>query len=302
LAEPADPVTGLPAQPFDATSKFLFEQDPGAWLTLGGLARPSRLELLDSDLSTVQARLDRVARVGGRSPYLAHVEFQASADREIEQRLLLYQALLHRRHRLPIESIVILLRRRADRPRLSGEYILSRTGDAPLLTLHYRVVRVWELPPDQLLSGALTWLPLVPLSQLRRGELRALLRAVEARLWAELPEAVAQEYWTAVYWLTGLRYTEAVAAELFAGVRAVRESATYQAAVREGIALGEARGRTAGQVEEARRLLVALGTERFGRPDQRVQAWLTAPRELGQLEAVLRRLVQVTSWSELIEG
>ncbi len=49
----------------------------------------------------------------------------------------------------------------------------------------------------------------------------------------------------------GLRYAPSLARQLLQGVRNMRESATYQAILEEGEAIGEARGK----VEEARDVL-----------------------------------------------
>lgn len=84
-AQPSD--ARRPARPFDATLKHLVELDPAAWLAYLGLtAGPA--DVIDADLSTVLAEADKVIRVGGPSPGLVQLEFQASYDRTLGERLL----------------------------------------------------------------------------------------------------------------------------------------------------------------------------------------------------------------------
>ena len=75
--------------------------------------------MLDTDLSTVSAVADAVIRIDGPEPWLAHLEFQVSKDDLLVSRLLRYNVLSSDRHGLPVLSVVILLRREADKPALS---------------------------------------------------------------------------------------------------------------------------------------------------------------------------------------
>jgi hypothetical protein len=72
----------------------------------------------------------------------------------------------------------------------------------------------------------------------------------------------------------------------------MRESTTYQEVLAEGRAEGEANG--------ARRILVRLGTERFGPADAQARAALEAITDLGRLEALAGRLDRTSSWDALL--
>lgn len=103
-----------------------------------------------------------MARVAAEPPWLAHVEFQASADPTLASRLLQYNVLLHHRTGEPVETILFLLRRAADSAGLSGTYELSRANGSLILHFRYGVVRVWELPLAEVLRGPLAccrWRP-----------------------------------------------------------------------------------------------------------------------------------------------
>jgi flagellar biosynthesis/type III secretory pathway protein FliH len=68
----------------------------------------------------------------------------------------------------------------------------------------------------------------------------------------------------------------------------------------KGRAEGEAKGRAEGATEEDRSILLALGRERLGAPDERVQAQITALTAQEQLHKLLHRLLHVSTWDELL--
>ncbi len=94
------------AQPYDVTTKRLFERDPRAWLALAGFPTTSPLAPLDPVLPTVSAAADKVVRVDDEQPWLCHLELQASYERSLPWRLLRYNALLGARDELPVESVL----------------------------------------------------------------------------------------------------------------------------------------------------------------------------------------------------
>jgi hypothetical protein len=55
-------------------------------------------------------------------------------------------------------------------------------------------------------------------------------------------------------------------------------------------------------IEEARRLLVRLGTKRFGPPPANVVATLDGIADVGQLETLADRLLDVSGWAELLSS
>src|SRR4051794_36783067 len=88
----------------------------------------------------------------------------------------------------------------------------------------------------------------------------------------------AQVLWAAAYILLGLRYSPALAAQLFRGVVSMKESSTYQAILEEGRIEGRTEGRTMGRTEgaiaEAKKILRIQGDEAFGPPDARTASAL----------------------------
>src|SRR5207247_64915 len=110
-----------------------------------GLAR-LEVEVIDADLSTVTAGADRILQVREVLPWLVHLELQASYDRELGERILQYNVLVGRRHRQPVQSIAILLRREADGPTMTGTVQHALPGGGPYLEFRYLVVRAWQRP------------------------------------------------------------------------------------------------------------------------------------------------------------
>lgn len=274
-----------PARPFDATLKHLVEFDPQAWLGYLGLPTDAPAEVIDADLSMVLAEADKVIRVGGERPLLLHIEFQAGRDPDLGERLLQYNVLLRRRHRLPVQSTALLLRPSADSPDLNGLVRLEWTDGTPYLEFRHQVVRVWEQPVERVLGGALATLPLAPLADVSVAELPEVLSRMSDRLRAEASPAEAAELLAATYWLIGARYSRAAARVLEAIMPILEEDSwTYQDTL----------------AREARRFLLRLAVRRFGPPNARARAALEAIDDPDRLEQLGERVLEVGGWDELL--
>jgi predicted transposase YdaD len=107
------------SKPFDASTKYLVESNPRDWLALAGV-QATAVEVIDADLSTVTAAADKLIRVTSPADWLVNLELQASYNRDAGEQLLDYSVLSYRRHQLPVQSIIVLLRREADGPEIDG--------------------------------------------------------------------------------------------------------------------------------------------------------------------------------------
>ncbi len=279
-------------QRFDATLKDLAESYPSDWLTQLELPATGPLALVDADVSTVTAQADKVLRVGGPNPWLLHLELQASRDPELPRRLLRYNVLLYGRHGLPVHSAVVLLRPEADDPGLTGIVSYQAPHGRGGLEFRYQVLRVWKRPAETFLAGGLGTIPLAPLSDVPTATLPGVIHRMDERLMREAAPADAAKLWAATYILMGLRYPDDFAAELLKGVRTMKESTTYQAILAEG--------RAEGQAVEARKILLHLGGKRFGPPDVRTRTAIEAIADVERLEQLTERLLDVSSWEELL--
>jgi predicted transposase YdaD len=280
------------AKPYDPTLKALVETDPGAWPAfLGGPTGPT--EVIDADIATVSGAADKVLRVSGGPPYLLHLEFVAGHDTAtLPRKLHVRNGLLEDRHEMPVRSAAVLLRPAADSPQLTGVYERGFPGEEPYLTFRYQVLRVWELPPEPLLTGALALLPLAPISAVTEADLSGIIKRIRERLSGRRGRKHAPVVWAAAYVLLGLRFSPALAAHLFRGVVSMKESSTYQAILEEG--------RTEGAVAEARKLLRLFGDRTLGPPDARTVTLLERIDDLARLEELCDRLPTVGSWQELL--
>ena len=293
---------------YDPTLKDLVEIEPASWPLLFGYAK-APTQIIDADIATVSGAADKVLCVAAVPPYLLHLEFVAGHDvATLPATLLMRNSLLVYRHDLPVRSGVVLLHPQTDSPQLSGMYERGLVGEAADVTFRYAVVRVWQLDPKLLLSGGLSLLPLALISAVTEAELPGIIKQMERRLHTQRGRRRVALVWGAAYILLGLRYSSALAAQLFRGVLSMKESSTYQAilqeGLREGLQKGLQKGRQEGLAEgklaEARRMLRMFGDAHLGEPDAETVAALEAIDEVGRLEELCARLPSTQSWQELL--
>ncbi len=306
-----------PSKPFDTTLRELVRADPAAWLSLAGWPSSAPVTVLDSNVSAVQAEVDAALLVEGPVPWVLHLEFQTSFDEHLPRRLDHYNHLLDYEHDRIVMSVAVLLRPAADGPGMTG--VLERLGPnaTPYRRFTYSIVRLWQRALEELLEGPLALVPLAPIVPLfepstdEDSRLRRTADVVQRIAERVRSEATAEEQpllWTETYFVLGLRYPRDVAGRLLRGVRAMRDSLTYQAVLEEGRAEGEARGRaegraegeSRGRVEEARRLLRQLGEHRFGAPDSSTLATIDSLGDVDRIERATLRLLEAASWEDAL--
>jgi predicted transposase YdaD len=292
---------------FDATTKFLVETHPADWVRLLGLPY-AEAKLLDTDLSTVTAAADTLLRVNTVPPYLLILDFQGNQDTELLARLQLYRALVRRENpRLAIACALILLRPFAGHRELTGTYEEHGPDGDVDSYLRYRVIRVWELPPEVFLEGGLATLPLAVVSQVRKNQLPDVLKQVEYRLNNEARPSEADRLRTASFVLMGLKYDPKFVEKLM-GKNVLELSSTYQALMKEGlekgIELGREQGREQGleqgKEQALRASLLRIGEKRLGKPTETVLTTLGNVRDSALLEQLLDAILEAESWDELL--
>jgi predicted transposase YdaD len=275
------------------------ESYPADWLAFAGLGPVERVASVDSNLSTIIAEADKVLRVEGPDPWLAHFELQSGREAHLPRRLLRYNALLDERHGLPTRSILVLLREQADGDDLSGIYRRSFPGAPDHLEFHYQVVRAWQQPVESVLRGGLGTLPMAPVALLGDMEKEEVIRRMRERIDPE-PEIIAKELWGVTGLLMGLRYPKEEVNWLLRGVPDMKESTVYQMILEEGEAKGVAQGKIEGKIEEARRILFLIGRDRWGEPDPGMVETIESLDDLARVEALVKRSYRAMSWEELL--
>jgi predicted transposase YdaD len=281
---------------YDATLKYLWELFPSAGPALLGLHKKGRVDIRDADLSTVTAMADKVFRVRDRPPWLLHAEFLAHHRYRLVRDVVAYNALLDRRHNLPVWSVLVLLQASADRPGLTGVYRRYRPDGTCYLEFRYTVVRVWQQPVDTFLTGDLGLVPLAVLAEGAAASLRTIIDRMRERVARETTPAVGRELLAASKILLGLQHPESALNPLFEGVLNMRESSVYQAILAEG----EAKGEVEGEIKEAKKLLLRLGRKCFGPPDKSTRATIETLTDVSQLEQLAERVLTAESWHELL--
>ncbi len=276
------------AMDFDASTKHLIEELLPDWVPLSGRRVTGRIEVRDADVSAVTAAADKVAYVHDAEPWIFHLEVFSGRDGTAVPRTHLYNALLEYRHGVPVCSVVVLLRRAADSPDFTGETTRNLPGEPSYRTFRYRVVRVWELPAVTFLTGGLGTLPLAPLSAVREEELAGVVGQMEERIRREAPPGEAGELWTATKILMGLRYSRDLVARLLRGVHGMRESVTYQEIVEEG------------EIRALQDVVLRLGRARLGPTGAETEAIVRNITDLDRLRLLTDRLLQASSWQELL--
>ncbi len=105
---------------FDVSAKELVWDDPTAWLDRLGIGPTGPVTVIDSDITAVTAAADKVIRVDAPQPYLVNLELQSSHQTDLIETTWFRQAALFHRHRLPVLTVLVLLRPDANSPMLTG--------------------------------------------------------------------------------------------------------------------------------------------------------------------------------------
>jgi hypothetical protein len=193
------------SKPYDSVFKDLLERDPAGWVHLALGPVPGVPTLVDADISTVSGAADKVVRFRDPTPFLVHFEAFASWDRTILARAMNYNGAHHRRHLLPVYTVLVVMRPEADHPSLTGEYRVVTPVGGQVHLLEYHVLRAWKLDLEAVLKGSLATLPLAPITDGARSRLPEVLRMMEARLEAEASPEERKDLWTDTFVLLGLR-------------------------------------------------------------------------------------------------
>ena len=287
------------SKPYDATIKDLAAVGPADFVSWFDGPTTLAVTLLNVDLSTVTTATDVVFGIGDPMAEILHLDAQAGPSATKHLDVLAYNALLHRRYGVPVHSCVLLLRSQAGHPNMTRRVQYAARPERGKMEFGFEVIRLWEIPAEQLLRSSLATAPLSVLGKLPealglRDGLAAVVRQLAERLEREATGDQADRLLVAAYVLTGLRLKAPnEVRQLFQGVSiAMRESVTYQAILDEG--------REEGRVEELHRMILRLGRRRFGEADEAIRQQIEAIRDIVVLEDLSERLVIVSSWDELI--
>lgn len=237
-------------------------------------------------------------RIAAPDPYLLHLELEANPRTGIPADLLRYNTLLDHQHGLPVETVLVLLRRKALASDMTGEHVRRGVTGRPITTFRYHVERVWERPAGFWLAGGVGLAPLALLTDEADRNQEAALTAFRDHLRAGGTDTATERSLVgSAYFLSGLRYNDQRIADLFRSLNMLLEdSTTYQATIRKGISQGLAQGLAQG----GRQVILRMGAKKFGPPGEATVVALQAITDPARLEQLAERLLEVNTWDDLL--
>ncbi|MGL6074749.1 MAG: hypothetical protein ACRC8S_11360 [Fimbriiglobus sp.] len=303
------------SKPFDATLNILIDRHLKNWVTF--LCDQADLTFgeptsIDTDLS-ITSQADKLIRVEASEPYLLHLEIETSGALEMPSRLLHYHVNAERVHKLPIWSIVLLLRPSGNPSDLTGIYD-RRFFQKDCLTFRYTVISIWKLRFEMLLNSGPGLIPLSMLTNEAVSDKEACLSQVYERLREESTSSkMLEDDMSSIYFLMGLRHDRDILRNLFREfAMTLEESSTYQDVLEQGRNLGYLAGRNEGrdegrnegvamgEIQKLRVSILRLGTKRLGAIPEDLAAKIQAESDTPRLDAMLERVLDAKTWAEIL--
>lgn len=282
------------AMTFDATLKDMGRDSPQGFLAAFDQPPTGPVKLLNVDLSTVTTSADLILGLGEPLAEIIQLDFQSSAAAWKHADLMVYNALLFAHYRVPVHTVVILLRPEAAHANLNGVIHYAPRPQRGNMDFRYEIVRLWERPAEELLVADVSVTPLAMLGRLPEGVsledgLTAVAGRFAERLTREVPPDRVKKLLTDALLLTGLRVRRDVAARIFRGVRIMQESDTYLMILDEG------------REKATRENILLFGEGRFGSPEESIKVQLSQIKDLDRLTRMVRRASTATNWKEILD-
>lgn len=283
------------SKPFDATLNVLIDLSASHWADcfarFAGMPSGPSSTISTNLSSSLQA--DRVFRIDSDPPYLLHLELESSPRLGIPSELHRYNTLIDHRHDLPVETVLILLRPKAQASDMTGRYQRFGATGRPIVEFHYHIERIWKRPIEYwrgcgIYLDAAFSLVTEEAERDLEGNAFSLRERVRA---SGVDQATANTLINSSYFLCGLRYNWDMVTEIFRRLDMLLEdSSTYQHVLEQGESKGE------------KKLILRQGTKKFGPPSPAIAAALQAILDTARLERLGDRILDVGSWDELLAG
>jgi hypothetical protein len=171
---------------------------------------------------------------------------------------------------------------------MSGHFEQRGVSGSLTLSFRFRVIRVWERPLDEFLTGGLGILPLAPLADVEPSQLPDIMRHLNERFQDEADPGDAEDLRAATILLLRMRYSAEQIRRLGSDMAWWRESPLFLETLEEG------------RIQEARRLVLELGAERLGPPNEAARSAVERIGDHDTLKRLLRDSFTATSWQELL--
>src|SRR5438552_10846516 len=132
------------SKPYDATMKDLGADYPADFLATFDRAPTEPTRQINVDLSTITTAADVVRGLGQPLREIVHLDFQATADKDKGADVLVYNGLLFRQYRVPVHSILVLLRPQAAHSEVTGSIAYAARPERGNMAFGFEIVRLWE--------------------------------------------------------------------------------------------------------------------------------------------------------------
>ncbi|WP_020471228.1 RpnC/YadD family protein [Zavarzinella formosa] len=284
------------SKPFDATLNGMIDTGPDQWANrfarIAGIP-PGPSVPVDTDLATT-LQADKVFRFNGPSPNLLHLELEANPRTGIPSELLRYNTIIAHQNDLPVETVLILLRRKAVASDMTGLYQRIGVNGNIITAFRYHVERVWERPANFWLDAGPALAPLSLLTDEADANLEtALGRFQESLRDQRINETLTKALIGSSFVLCGLRYNQDRIADTYRRmVMLMEDSTTYQWILEKGVNQGISLGQ--------KNMLLRLGAKRFGQPSPSIASTLNAITDSVRFERLGERILDVNTWEELL--
>jgi len=288
---------------FDASLKNLSEDYAADWAAVLGAASVRSIRLLDADVSTVTGAADKAMMIDSGGPeWILHPEFVSGHELGLAHKIWWNNSVLHRRHLCLVKSVAVLLRPAADGRHMTGLYELRFPEDAvPYHSFNFKVLRLWQIPVEQLLTGGIGVLPAAPVADDAEGRLEEVVRRIDRRLKAEATPDEADKLRATTTILMGLRHPPDLVRQIMQGAAVMWDKVFEDSSmVQEVFKRGEQAGAEHGAVAQARKGLIRQGRLKFGQPDAATVAAVESIIDLDRLDILSERLLVVNSWTDLL--
>ena len=272
---------------YDATFKILVDHSPGDWARYLFAGAVEIAVPIDTSLHETKEVVDRLLRVEHSGcEVIIHVEFHAGhSGNMIPNRLFQYNAAAMKRYAMTALSCVLILRKEADSPSISGRFVRTIEPFGDIHRFRYHPIRLWKEPLERFLipsSSLAVAGVLADFGELSLEEAGAeILRCIEASVDLDVRESLFNH----AIALAGMRFNNEQAESIFGRKLSMLEkySTTVQYFIRRG---------------EARLLLASVGPV-FGTPPQEVIDKVNAATS-EKLLIWSTRLRTAQSWTDLI--
>jgi len=264
---------------------------------------------IEKELPLLTREADCLARVAEKEgkEFILHIDFQAEYKYNIPDRMLGYTYRVYEKYKLPVYSVVVLLKKTGVEIRTKTEI---EVRDLKSLRHEYKVIKLWEVEAVKILEKKIKGLyPLLPLMKTDKSGEEIISEAAELiEKEVEDIEHKADAY-VALRIFSAINFPSSLVNKILKRRDIMVQSAAYQEILQEGEMRGEMRGIEKGErlgIEKGERLgiersiLEILG-ERFGFVSPKLEREVKGLEGMKVCDFLLRTAVKVSSIEEFKE-